>query len=67
MDGYHILTDLLGMPSLKEDSFQLVRRGLWHGDPLGRGELIQLGYFILSLVSIVGFIGLNVWLIVVSL
>jgi putative peptide zinc metalloprotease protein len=67
MDGYHILTDLLGMPSLKEDSFQLVRRGLWHGDPLGRRELIQLGYFILSLVSIVGFIGLNVWLIVVSL
>ena len=54
MDGYHILTDLLGMPSLKEDSFHLVREGLWRGGPFGRAELIQLGYFVLSLVSIVG-------------
>jgi putative peptide zinc metalloprotease protein len=67
MDGYHILTDVLGMPSLKEDSFQLVRQGLWRGDAFGRGELIQLAYFMLSVVSIVGFIGLNVWLIAVSL
>jgi hypothetical protein len=66
MDGYHILTDVLGMPSLKEDSFHLVRHGLWRGDPIGRTELIQLGYFLLSLISIVAFIGLNVWLVSVS-
>jgi putative peptide zinc metalloprotease protein len=67
LDGYHILTDLLGMPSLKEDSFQLVRDGLWRGESLGRGELIQLGYFTLSAISIAGFIGLNAWLIAASL
>jgi putative peptide zinc metalloprotease protein len=66
MDGYHILTDVLGMPSLKEDSFHLVRHRLWRGDPVGRTELIQLGYFLLSLISIVAFIGLNVWLVAVS-
>jgi putative peptide zinc metalloprotease protein len=66
MDGYHVLADLLGMPSLKEDSFALVRRGLRRGARFGREELFQLGYFALSVVSIVAFVALNVWLLVAS-
>jgi hypothetical protein len=63
MDGYHILVDLLGMPALREDAFELVRDGLWRGRPIGRQEVIQQLYHGLSNVSVAGFIAFNVWLI----
>jgi putative peptide zinc metalloprotease protein len=66
MDGYHILVDLLGMPTLREDSFHLIRTGLWRGGPFGREEVIQLLYVVLSTVSVVAFIAFNVWLFTAS-
>jgi putative peptide zinc metalloprotease protein len=65
MDGYHILVDLLGMPTLNHDSVRFVRESLWarlrDGFALGRQEAVYAAYFLLSLVSIVGFVALNVW------
>jgi hypothetical protein len=66
MDGYHILVDLLGMPTLKQDSLQLIRTGRWQGGSLGREEVLQLLYVALSTVSVAGFIVFNVWLIATS-
>jgi putative peptide zinc metalloprotease protein len=65
MDGYHVLADSLGMPTLKQDALaylgQLVRgRGLGR---LTREKALWLGYVGLSAVSIAGFIAFNVWLI----
>jgi putative peptide zinc metalloprotease protein len=67
MDGYHILVDFLGMPTLREDSLYLVRTGLWQGGAFGREEVIQLLYFVLSTVSVAAFIIFNVWLIAASI
>ena len=57
MDGYHVLVDSIGMPTLNHDSLAFVRHGLWRrlgqGRWLRRLELIYVGYFVLSLVSIV--------------
>ncbi len=65
MDGYHILVDLIGMPTLNHDSVRFVRRSLWarlkRPTRLTREELACVAYFVLSLVSIVGFVVLNVW------
>lgn len=65
MDGYHVLADSLGMPTLKQDALaylgQLVR-----GNGVGRmtrEKAVWLGYVGLSAVSIAGFIAFNVWLI----
>lgn len=66
MDGYHILVDLLGMPTLRQDAFHLVRTGLWRGGPFGREQVIQLLYLMLSAVSVAGFIALNVWVFTAS-
>jgi len=67
MDGYHILVDLLGMPTLNHESSRFVRHTLWRRlrrrRRLNRQELVYVGYFALSAVSIVGFVGLNVWLV----
>lgn len=65
MDGYHILVDLLGLPTLKHDAWQFVRHELgrrrvnrrW----LTRQEAIWVGYFVLSLVSLLVFVALNLW------
>ena len=68
MDGYHILVDILGAPTLKHDSVRFVRESLWSrlmsGGRLGRQEVAWVAYFALSLVSIVGFVVLNVWVVV---
>jgi len=68
MDGYHILVDALGAPTLKHDSVRFVRESLWprlmSGARLGRQEVVWAAYFALSLVSIAGFVVLNVWVLV---
>ncbi len=66
MDGYHVLVDALGVPTLKHDALAYTRavlRGTLR--PRLRGEEgLWLGYVMLSTLSIVAFIALNVWLIV---
>jgi putative peptide zinc metalloprotease protein len=68
MDGYHILVDLLGTPTLAYDSARFVRESLWSRvrtlTGLNRQEVLWVAYFGLSLASITGFIALNVWVIV---
>ncbi|MBI4562970.1 MAG: hypothetical protein HY724_13085 [Candidatus Rokubacteria bacterium] len=65
MDGYHILVDLLGLPTLKHDSWQFVRhdlpRRLAAPRRLTRQEAIWVGYFVLSLLSVLGFTAVNLW------
>jgi putative peptide zinc metalloprotease protein len=65
MDGYHILVDVLAMPNLNRESMAFIRRGLWRRlrerHALSRQEWVYVGYFALSTVSVIGFIGLNVW------
>jgi putative peptide zinc metalloprotease protein len=66
MDGYHVLTDLLGLPTLKHDALAYTA-SLLRGRPLapwGRLAGLWLGYVALSTVSLAGFIAFNVWMIV---
>ena len=68
MDGYHILADLIGAPTLNHDSFRFVRESLWSRlstrTRLNRLELACVTYFGLSAVSVAGFIALNVWVLI---
>lgn len=68
MDGYHILVDLIGTPTLNHDSVRFVRESLWSRlasrTRLTRQELACVAYFGLSTVSIAGFVALNVWVLV---
>lgn len=68
MDGYHILVDVLGAPTLNHDSVRFVRESLWSrlksGARLGRQEAGWVAYFALSLVSIAGFVVGSVWVVV---
>src|SRR6266542_4116133 len=65
MDGYHILVDLLGVPTLNHDSVRFVRESLWSrlrsGTALNRQEVACVAYFVLSVASIAGFVALNAW------
>jgi putative peptide zinc metalloprotease protein len=65
MDGYHVLVDVLGMPTLKQDAAaylgRLLRGG---GGRLTREKAVWLGYLALSTVSVGLFIAFNVWLII---
>jgi fumarate reductase subunit D len=65
MDGYHVLVDALGLPTLRHDALRFVRHGFWphltQRRTLSRKEGIWLGYFALSAVSIAALIVLNVW------
>src|SRR5574341_2561274 len=67
MDGYHVLEDAVSMPRLAQESAHFVRVTLWKRLARGRGfkrqEIVYLSYFTLSLLSVAGFVGLNVWLI----
>jgi hypothetical protein len=71
MDGYHVLVDMLGAPTLKHDAMRFVRESLWTrlwtGPSLGRQETAWLVYFLMSLLSIIGFVALNVGLLVHAL
>lgn len=65
MDGYHVLVDVLGVPTLKSDAIGYVgalargRAGL----PGSREEWLWVGYVVLSVLSIGGFAAFNIWLI----
>jgi putative peptide zinc metalloprotease protein len=66
MDGYHVLVDALGVPTLKHDAVTYAK-GLITGRGRlvrGREESLWLGYIALSTLSIAAFIAFNVWLIV---
>ena len=66
MDGYHVLVDLLGMPTLKQEAMS------WAGSLLllraprrfGRQEAVWAFYVALSTVSVAAFVAFNVMLIV---
>ncbi len=65
MDGYHILVDLIGFPTLNHDSVRFVRESMWsrlksHAR-WSRQEVACVAYFALSLVSVAGFVLLNAW------
>jgi putative peptide zinc metalloprotease protein len=66
MDGYHVLADLLGLPTLKHDALAYTASVL-RGRPLapwGRQPVLWLGYVALSTVSLAGFIAFNIWIVV---
>jgi putative peptide zinc metalloprotease protein len=68
MDGYHVLVDVLGVPTLKSDAMGYVG-ALIRGRasvPRTREEGLWVAYVGLSIVSITAFIAFNVWLIVHS-
>ena len=65
MDGYHVLVDVLGVPTLKGDATGYVA-ALVRGRapaPATREEWLWIGYVILSILSIAAFIAFNVWLV----
>ena len=68
MDGYHVLVEWLGIPTLNDDAVRFVRTSLWarlrNLDSLSRRERIYVAYFGLSLVSVAGFVVGTVWLLV---
>ena len=65
MDGYHILVDVLGLPTLNKDSWRFFRDELWRrvADRRGisRQEAIWVGYVLLSFVSVSAFVVFNLW------
>jgi putative peptide zinc metalloprotease protein len=68
MDGYHVLADSLGMPTLKQDALAYVGQ-IVRGNGFGlmdREKALWLGYVGLSAISIMLFIAFNVWLIITA-
>jgi putative peptide zinc metalloprotease protein len=66
MDGYHVLVDALGVPTLKHDAVAYTRavlRGTMRPRFWGE-EGLWLGYVALSTLSVAAFLAFNVWLIV---
>ncbi len=66
MDGYHVLVDVLGVPTLKQEALSwagsLVRRGAsWR---MGRQEALFAFYVVVSTLSVAAFVAFNVMLIV---
>ena len=66
MDGYHVLVDALGVPTLKSDALGYVAGLLRGAAPVrwSREAALYLGYVTLSTLSIAGFVAFNVLLIV---
>ena len=68
MDGYHILVEWLGVPTLTHDAVRFVRESLWSRlrrlDSLSRQEVVYIAYFALSLVSVVALVVGTVWFLV---
>ncbi len=66
MDGYHVLVDALGVPTLKSDALSYVGGLLRGAAPVGwsREAALYLGYVTLSTLSVAGFIAFNVLLII---
>jgi putative peptide zinc metalloprotease protein len=65
MDGYHVLVDALGVPTLKSDALSYVGELLRGAVPMrwSREAALYVGYVALSTLSILGFIAFNVALI----
>jgi hypothetical protein len=66
MDGYHVLVDLLGLPTLKQDALAYAG-GLMRGRlsrRFTRKDALFATYVVVSTVSVAAFIAFNVWLIV---
>jgi putative peptide zinc metalloprotease protein len=70
MDGYHILVEWLGLPTLNHDAVRFVRESLWarvrNLETLTRSERIYVAYFAVSLVSVVAIVLGTVWLLVLA-
>jgi putative peptide zinc metalloprotease protein len=66
MDGYHVLVDVLGLPTLKQDAIQYVGTVLRGAAArrFTRQEALYVGYVAVSAVSVAAFIAFNVWMIV---
>jgi putative peptide zinc metalloprotease protein len=68
MDGYHVLVEWLGIPTLNHDAVRFVRESLWarlrNVESLGRRERIYVAYYALSLVSVTAIVLGTVWLLV---
>ncbi len=68
MDGYHVLVEWLGIPTLSDDAVRFVRgplwARLWNLESLTRREGIYVAYFALSLVSVAALAVGTVWLLV---
>jgi putative peptide zinc metalloprotease protein len=65
MDGYHVLVDLLGTPTLKQEAMGWVGR-LLRGTatrPFGRQEALWAVYVVVSTISVAAFIAFNVMLV----
>jgi putative peptide zinc metalloprotease protein len=65
MDGYHVLVDALGVPTLKHDAMAYVgalARGA-AGGPLTPEKRLWLGYVALSALSVGVFVAFNVWIV----
>jgi len=65
MDGYHVLVDVLGVPTLKSDAIAYTKRLLSGAGRMrqGREELLWIAYVVLSTLSVASFIAFNVWII----
>jgi putative peptide zinc metalloprotease protein len=66
MDGYHVLVDVLGIPTLKQDAMHYVG-ALLRGGAVGRftrQEALYVGYVVVSAASVAAFVAFNVWMIV---
>jgi hypothetical protein len=70
MDGYHVIEDAVGMPRLAQESLHFVRGTLWKRLAAGRGfrrqEVVYFSYFALSLLSVLGVVIFDIWLIVTA-
>jgi putative peptide zinc metalloprotease protein len=66
MDGYHVLVDLLGIPTLKQDAMAFARAFIRGRRPLRltRQEALFATYVVVSTISVAAFIAFNVWMIV---
>jgi putative peptide zinc metalloprotease protein len=66
MDGYHVLVDVLGVPTLKQDALAYVRARLGgsRAGALTRETALWIGYVALSALSVAAFVAFNLWVIV---
>ena len=66
MDGYHVLVDVLGTPTLKQEAMGWVGRLVRRTAPrqFGRQEALWATYVVLSTISVAAFVAFNVMLIV---
>jgi putative peptide zinc metalloprotease protein len=66
MDGYHILVDVLGVPTLKHDAISYAKSLLTGAGRIlgeGREEPLWIAYVVLSTISVAAFIAFNAWII----